>query len=65
MNIHAPAFCRRAWTKFLQRQGATPAEIAAALHLSELEVRRLLSRPKARPIVRAAAPSNIAERLTR
>ena len=58
-ELHAPGFSQRAWSRFLQRQGATPREIAGALHLDELEVRRLLARPKAPPA--GSVPSSIAQ----
>lgn len=48
-TIRGPAFCRRAWVKFLRQQGASATEIAAALGMSELEVARLAPRPTARP----------------
>lgn len=41
MNIRSPAFCRRAWARFLRRQGASIAEIASALGMSEIEAARL------------------------
>lgn len=41
--IYAPRYCRRAWARFLRRQGATFREIAGALNLSEIEVARLLT----------------------
>ena len=40
-HLGAPAFCRRAWVRFLRSQGATIGETAAALGLTEIEVARL------------------------
>lgn len=35
--IRSPAYCRRAWARFLRRQGCTITEISQVLGLTEYE----------------------------
>lgn len=41
--IRSPSCCRRAWVAHLRAQGASTAEIARALGIQQLEVRRLIA----------------------
>lgn len=40
-HLYAPSFCRRAWVRFLRRQGCTHSEIATALRIPEIDVARM------------------------
>jgi DNA-binding transcriptional regulator LsrR (DeoR family) len=49
MKIAAPGYCRAAWVRYLRAQGATLAEIAAALGVTTLEAARMAARSMRRP----------------
>ena len=44
MKVCSPSFSRKAWARFLRKQGCSIAEVAAVLGVDEIEAARLCAR---------------------